>query len=275
MNKNLTKEFQDFINSFQKANRKGVMTVGRIKLFNDQFDTNFQIYNPKDSHFHPRYVSEELDWVLYLHNSHFCLIRRNNKALGIKEIEENYEQVWKTCRDDNTITQVSPLKLNVFPTIHDDCLFAWDCETYCEEGVNKAIPYCSTLVNLEKLRKTLDDYNNYLNDFYDFNETLDFKPPDPIPEEFYNRLMNIVKMFVGTDCIDQKLKHLGQYDRKRLTLISHNGSGFDNWIILKNHEKSSLAAWRNSSNLPMNLRKITDIDITKYTEDNWEPLRHE
>ncbi|ESO85521.1 hypothetical protein LOTGIDRAFT_155008 [Lottia gigantea] len=34
-------------------------------------------------------------------------------------------------------------------------------------------------------------------------------------------------------------------------------------------------AWGNSSNLPMNLRKITDINIAKYTEDNCESLRHE
>ncbi|ESP00789.1 hypothetical protein LOTGIDRAFT_173057 [Lottia gigantea] len=41
------------------------------------------------------------------------------------------------------------------------------------------------------------------------------------------------------------------------------------------HEKSSLAAWGNSSNLPANLRKIADVDIAKYTQDNWEELRHE
>ncbi|ESP03454.1 hypothetical protein LOTGIDRAFT_171393 [Lottia gigantea] len=35
------------------------------------------------------------------------------------------------------------------------------------------------------------------------------------------------------------------------------------------HEKSSLAAWRNSSNLPMNLRKIADINIAKYTKDGF------
>ncbi|ESO86290.1 hypothetical protein LOTGIDRAFT_167333 [Lottia gigantea] len=157
----------------------------------------------------------------------------------------------------------------------------------------------------------------------------DLKPSDPLPEEFYDKLMNVVEIFVGTDCIDQMLKYLGQYDRKRLILISHNGSGFDNWIVLKNakklthcplktprgilsfplsnpytdedlqkkwkrqkeikgnylqhinftcsyqHESSSLAVWGNSSNLPSNLRKIADVDIAKYAQDNWEELRHE
>ncbi|ESO99234.1 hypothetical protein LOTGIDRAFT_173776 [Lottia gigantea] len=48
-----------------------------------------------------------------------------------------------------------------------------------------------------------------------------------------------------------------------------------NSICSYRHEKSSLAAWGNSSHLPMNLRKITDINIAKYTEDNWESLGHE
>ncbi|ESO96101.1 hypothetical protein LOTGIDRAFT_160086 [Lottia gigantea] len=156
----------------------------------------------------------------------------------------------------------------------------------------------------------------------------DLNSTESVPEEFYNKLMNIVEIFVGKDCIDQMLQRLGKIDQKRITLIAHNGSGFDNWIMIKNvtqcplktlrgilsvpltnsftdedlqkkwkrqkeikgnsnylqninficsfqHETSSLAAWGNSSNLPMNLRKITDINIAKYTKDNWESLRHE
>ncbi|ESO88584.1 hypothetical protein LOTGIDRAFT_165367 [Lottia gigantea] len=134
LNEDYTREFQDFINSFSKSNRKGVMTTARICEFNKKFNTNFQIYMPKHRHVQPKKVSEELDWVFYLHKSHFCLIRRNTKTLSITEIEDNYdENVWRTCRDDNAITQISPLKLNVFPTIHDDCLYAWNCETYSEK----------------------------------------------------------------------------------------------------------------------------------------------
>ncbi|ESO82264.1 hypothetical protein LOTGIDRAFT_170183 [Lottia gigantea] len=319
LNKDLTCKFQEYINGFSKANRKGVMTCARMNEFNKKFNTSFQIYNPKNRHFHPRDVHDELDWVLYLHNSHFCLSRRSQKSLGIQEIEDNYEQVWKTCRDDNAVTQVSPLKLNVLSSMSDNALFAWDCETYSEKDTRRAIPYAfNTLINLEKLRKMLNRINNLFPDL-----------KSSVPEEFYDKLMNVVEIFVGTDCIDQMLKYLGQYDRKRLILISHNGSGFDNWIVLKNakklthcplktprgilsfplsnpytdedlqkkwkrqkeikgnylqhinftcsyqHESSSLAAWGNSSNLPANLRKIADVDIAKYTRDNWEELRHE
>ncbi|ESP02397.1 hypothetical protein LOTGIDRAFT_172055 [Lottia gigantea] len=227
MNKDLTKEFQDFVNSFQKSNRKGVMTSARISEFNKKFNTYFQIYMPKHRHFQPKKVSEELDWVFYLHKEHFCLIRKNNKTLGIKEIEDNYhENVWRTCGDDDALTCFAQLKLNVISQPHDDTLYAWDCETYSE---NKAFPYCCTLVNLEKLRKKLELIKRVFQDL---------KPTDPIPEEFYNKLMtNIVEIFVGTDCFDQMMRRLGTVDEKRLTLISHNGSGFDNWIALQSINK--------------------------------------
>ncbi|ESO94744.1 hypothetical protein LOTGIDRAFT_160978 [Lottia gigantea] len=225
----------------------------------------------------------------------------------------------ENLRDDDALTCFAQFKLNVISQPHDDTLFAWDCETYSE---NKAIPYCCTLVNLEKLRKKLELIKRVFPDL---------KPTDPIPEEYYNKLMtNIVEIFVGTDCFDQMLRRLGTVDQKRLTLIAHNASGFDNWIALQSiskltqcplvtdkkilslplsnpyteerlqkkwkrkkkeikisdknnylqnicltcsyqHESSSLAKWGNSSK---NLRKIEDVDIAKYTFDNWESLRH-
>ncbi|ESO91483.1 hypothetical protein LOTGIDRAFT_153926 [Lottia gigantea] len=138
-----------------------------------------------------------------------------------------------------------------------DALFAWDCETYSEKDTRRAIPYCCTLVNLEKLRKMLNRINNLFPDL---------KPTDPISRRIYNKLMtNIVEIFVGTDCIDQMLKYLGQYDRKRLILISHNGSGFDNWIVLKNAKKLThcpLKTPRGILSFPLS-NPYTDEDLQK------------
>ncbi|ESO94784.1 hypothetical protein LOTGIDRAFT_161035 [Lottia gigantea] len=133
----------------------------------------------------------------------FSSIIERNDGIEVGEIADNYdENVWRICRDDNAIKQVSPLELNVFPTIHDDCLYAWDCETYSEK---KAIPYSCTLINLEKLRKMLDRIKH---NFPDLN------PTDNVPEEFYDKLMNIVEIFVGKDCIDQMLQRLGKIEKK-------------------------------------------------------------
>ncbi|ESO91814.1 hypothetical protein LOTGIDRAFT_163174 [Lottia gigantea] len=63
-------------------------------------------------------------------------------------------------------------------------LFAWDCETYSA----KWNAYAYTLINFEKLTKMLDRINNL---FPDLN------PTDNVPEEFYDKLMNIVEIFVA------------------------------------------------------------------------------
>ncbi|ESO93412.1 hypothetical protein LOTGIDRAFT_161983 [Lottia gigantea] len=250
-NTDLTKEFQDFINSFQKSNRKGVMTTARISKFNKKFNTNFQIYNPKDSHFQPKKVLEEFDWVFYLHKEHFCLIRRNNKALGIKEIEDNYdENVWRTCKDDDAVMCFAQLKLNVFSTISDNSLYAWDCETYCEKETNKAIPYCSVLttglhfkalIKLTQCPLVVD------------NKILSLPLSNPYTEE---RL---------------------QKKWKRQKEIMRNSNYLQNisFTCSFKHHSTSLATWGNSSNLPMNLRKIADINIAKFTKETWESLRPE
>ncbi|ESO90775.1 hypothetical protein LOTGIDRAFT_163657 [Lottia gigantea] len=77
------------------------------------------------------------------------------------------------------------------------------------------------------------------------------------------------KTYFGSGDIQKSLGSLpgfpwAKYPREK-HLPGHNYTG----------PGTSLAARGNSSNLPMNLRKIEDVDIAKYTKDNWEPLRHE
>ncbi|ESO99233.1 hypothetical protein LOTGIDRAFT_173775 [Lottia gigantea] len=139
----------------------------------------------------------------------------------------------------------------------DDALFAWDCETYSEKDTRRTIPYACTLINLEKLRKKLETIKDI---FPDLN------PTDNVPEEFYDKLMNVVEIFVDGDL---------QKKWKRQKEIKGNYLQHINFTCSYQQESSSLAAWGNSSNFPANLRKIADVDIAKYTQDNWEELRHE
>ncbi|ESP02830.1 hypothetical protein LOTGIDRAFT_156779 [Lottia gigantea] len=198
---------------FERSREDKNITIEELEKFNeilDKFDgeiSSIKTFSTKES---------------------ILLIRRNNKTLGIKELEHNYdENVWRTFRDDNAVTQVSPLKLNVFPTIHDDYLYAWDCESYSER--ESPCP----LVTARGI------------------------PPLPLTNSF-------------TDEYLQK-----KWKRQKQIIGNSNYLQNINFICSYQHEKSSLAAWVNLSNLPMNLRKITDNNIAKYTEDNWESLRHE
>ncbi|ESO90928.1 hypothetical protein LOTGIDRAFT_175788 [Lottia gigantea] len=96
----------------------------------------------------------------------------------------------------------------------------------------------------------------------------DLNPKDNVPEEFYDKLMNIVEIFVDED-LEKKWK------RQKDITSNNNYLQHINLTCSYQHEKSSLAAWGYSSNLPMNLRKIPDLNVAKYTENNWESLRHE
>ncbi|ESO82149.1 hypothetical protein LOTGIDRAFT_170295 [Lottia gigantea] len=102
----------------------------------------------------------------------------------------------------------------------------------------------------------------------------DLNPTDTVPEEFYNKLMNIVEIFVGKDSIDQMLQRLGKIDQKRITLISHNGSGFNNWIVLKNAKKLTqcpLVTARGILSLPLS-NSFTDEYLQKKSlRHEWEP----
>ncbi|ESO97230.1 hypothetical protein LOTGIDRAFT_174513 [Lottia gigantea] len=79
--------------------------------------------------------------------------------------------------------------------------------------------------------------------------------------------MGILSLPMSNPFTDKDLQKKTTSDKNYLQNISFTCS--------YQHEKSSLAAWGNSSNLPANLRKIADVDIAKYTQDNWEELRDE
>ena len=224
LKRDMVDEFNEFIYSFRKNDRPGIMTCARFGEFNKRFDTKFQYYTPRNRMLNPRSIKTDLDWVFYLHNNHFCLIKKDNKTAGMKEIEDKYEEIWKRCSTEDMITS----EFNLGRTtshLNDEVMYAWDCETFTEKDTNRSIPYACTLINLEKLRKMLERTNKL------------FPTEKNIPEEFYNRIMNYVHLFTGADCIDQMLQHLGKVNQKELVLISHNGSGFDNWIAMKNLKK--------------------------------------
>ena len=62
----------------------------------------------------------------------------------------------------------------------------------------------------------------------------DINSEKPLSEEKKNNLLDSVLVFVGEDCIDQALKHLGEFSKQKVTLIAHNGSSFDNFFVTRN-----------------------------------------
>ena len=97
----------------------------------------------------------------------------------------------------------------------------WDNETYKDSNYI-AHPYACAYTSLNKLKQALGDKIN---------------SEDNVPDDLYNRLISedFTKVFTGEDCIIQMLRRLGEINSMNITLIAHNGSGFDNYLVLRNY----------------------------------------
>ena len=85
------------------------------------------------------------------------------------------------------------------------------------EKINR--PYACACINLRKFKNIIkDDINNENNLF----------------EKKLGKLLEAVHVFINKDCIDQMFQFFGTLSKKKITLIAHYGSGFDNYFVLRN-----------------------------------------
>ena len=75
-------EFNSWFFSASKV-QKGQMTLALISKFNKQFNKSITWFNEKDRHLYPKtYTKTTPNKVLFLHDKHYCLINKNNKAIS-------------------------------------------------------------------------------------------------------------------------------------------------------------------------------------------------
>ena len=104
----------------------------------------------------------------------------------------------------------------------DSNTYIWDLETYKymnSKNEKNNRPYACACINLRKFNNMIkDDINNENN----------------LSEKKLNKLLKAVHVFINKDCIDQMFQFFGTLSKKKITLIAHNGSGFDNFFVLRN-----------------------------------------
>ena len=42
---------------------------------------------------------------------------------------------------------------------------------------------------------------------------------------------DFIKVFIGEDCIHQMFKFIGEHNNTKITIIGHNSSGFDSYLV--------------------------------------------
>jgi hypothetical protein len=218
VNRLLTQRYKTFLFKNSGDIRGGIMTLAKIKPFNEFMGTNIVYYNTNDQHTYPKGTTNNYPMVLYLHKNHFCLINKKNKAKGIKEIEENYDKliVYTSC-DESNVKKVGNFQVNT--ELSNAKVFVWDLETFVDmDGDRWCKPYAAGIFPLEAVEKIAGD---------------SLYSSEPVDDETLEKLNEEAKTFCGLECITDMLKHLGGISGlDNATLIAHNGKGFDDWLLL-------------------------------------------
>ena len=213
-------QYLDFIRN--ETRRSSIMTKARIQPFCKANNIDIGYYN--DERVFPRSVTNR-DNALYLYNNHFCVIWKNENISfkdAVKELKDNFKIVDNYITEENVNSHFKyeyiPKKINS----HLTNFIVYDIETYSSD---RARPYCISFYRLSKIAGR-----------YDRDQT----------QEELEKCKQDTIVFDGEDCIDKALDYclkLKGEERKtannkvveyNLQLHAHNGSGFDNWIILNN-----------------------------------------
>ena len=213
-------QYLDFIRSEQR--RSNIMTRARIQPFCRANNINLGYFDGE--RVVPRSVTDR-NTALYLYNNHVCLIWKSDGVSfirAIKELKDNFETV------DNYITEEnvkSHFKYEIVPKKIESHLanfIVYNLETH---NTDRARPYVFCFYRLSKLAGR---YNR-----------------DLTSDEREKCKMDTIA-FDGDNCVEKaldfclKLKGQEYKDKKgkvldyNLQLHTHNGSGFDTWIVLNN-----------------------------------------
>ena len=219
--KDYKKEYFDFIANEDR--RKNVMTTARVQPFDTQHGIDIGIFNGKQ--IKPESVKERRK-CLYLYKNHFCVIWGDSFSKAVKEVEANFIFI-NTEVAESKVFNFKEYKFdpkNVESQLNNVCVY--DIETFIRD---RAVPYAIGYFPISKL--CVSKYSRDL------------------AKEEIEKSLNDVKIIEGEDCITKMFKKLQdlkgepkkiEKNGKEITveyemkMIAHNGSGFDNWIILDN-----------------------------------------
>ena len=210
-----------FFLSETKKKRSNVMTKARIQPFCLANNINLGYFN--GDRVSLRSVPDRNN-ALFLYNNHFCLIWKSEDVSfnqAFKELEDIFNIVDTYITGENVN---SHFKYEFIPKkieSHLTNFFVYDLETY---NTDKARPYCISFYRLSKLS---GGYNRDLT-----SDEIDKCKIDTIAFDGDKSVSKPLDFCLTLKREERKVKNkIVEYN---LQIHAHNGSGFDNWIILDN-----------------------------------------
>ena len=203
------------------------MTSARNQPFCRKYNINIGCFG--GTRINPRNNTQR-NTSLFIYNNQFCLVWKSNN-MSFNQVIENYIKpdfrvVDKVVSDKHVKSfiryEYSPKKVKSALTN----TVVYDLETFDKTRV---VPYCSCIYKLSKISG---------------------KNHGDVSEKEYQKCLNDCVVFKGTKCLNEMLDHVLWFKgepkkiKKKLlnilyTFLTHNGSGFDSYVVLNN-----LAQWR-------------------------------
>ena len=235
-NKDFTDEYYTFLKSFKR--QTNVMLRARIPVFCKRVGIDIGFWSKEKICIMPQSCTER-NKFLYVYKQHYCVIWKNtvNDSLpnAAKDVEDNFKYVRNRINNTNlknVIKYSFPFKEK-----HNelDNVFIFDIETGNVE--NKATPYAIGLYDLSRLKYR---YKKDLTEdeiITERNNVIKFKAYNGNPVTQMIEYIN--KNYTGDKIIHRNKSGANIVKSNKITLVAHNSSGFDSYIILNNLLKNT------------------------------------
>ena len=235
-NKDFSDEYYTFLKTFKR--QTDVMLRARVSLFCKRVGIGIGFWSNEDKRIMPRNCPVR-NKCLYLYKQHYCVIWKNNDNDSLlnaaKEVENNFQYIRNRINNNNLkniIKYSFPFKEK-----HNelDNVLIFDIETGNVE--DRAIPYGIGLYDLSRLKYR---YKKDLTDNEIITErknVIKFKAYDGNPVVQMVEYIN--KNYTGDKIIHRNKSGVNIVKSYRTTLVAHNSSGFDSYIILNNLLKNT------------------------------------
>ena len=223
------------------------MTRCRIPEYCERCKNDIGVYDPKSKRILPRNVKQR-DICVHTHNNHYCVIwKKNRRDSLLNEVEEKYKNFKdvKNNRNENNLKQRISYRLSKHETIDQlENVFLFDLELYNDQEFAEA--YAGGLYDVNRLR---DKWDRDL-----FANKLVMEKDNVIVFDGYNAntVMNVLKYI--SQCYEGDERTYIDKDGDeivssyRLSLVAHDSSGFDSWVVLNSlaKEKTELKNIKNA-----------------------------
>ena len=222
-------EYFEFIKSYKR--RPNVMSRCRIPEFCKRYKIDIGIYNVNIKRILPWTVKQK-NICVHFHRNHYCVIWKKNRKdsllNGVQEIENNFKYVKNKINENNLKQRILYRFPKHEPINQLENVFVFDLETHNDQEFAEV--YAVGLYDVNRLKDC------WYRDLNSDELIIERKHVNVFDSSNGNCIMNMLKYISENYEGDEKTYIDRDGDEivssYRFSLVAHNSSGFDSWVVL-------------------------------------------